>query len=130
MKAKQSLLEAPRGNGGNEVTPDSSESTNFKPEIVWISAKDAAKILGGVSAKLVYKLFHLGVLEGAKIAGTVRIQAASIAAYLDAHSNKKAPTIPQSERSKVVETPRPKKRRSRKSSFEYVHLRPKGSDCR
>ncbi len=51
--------------------------------------KETAVRLGNVSPKLIYKLYHRGELFGAKIAGTVRIRAASVAAYLEAHSNQK-----------------------------------------
>ncbi len=57
------------------------------PSIQWLTVRQTAAQLGNVSTKLVYKLYHRGELLGAKIAGTVRIRAASVMAYLDAHSN-------------------------------------------
>jgi excisionase family DNA binding protein len=76
----------------------------------------------GVSAKLIYRLFHRGELEGVKVAGAVRIHRSSVEAYLSAHSNKKpAPPI---EIAPPQPTPRPKRRRRSSESFRF--LPPKG----
>ena len=54
----------------------------------WLSVREAAKVLGGVSVKTVYKLYHDQTIEGARIAGAVRLKTASVMAYLEAQSNK------------------------------------------
>jgi len=86
----------------------------------WLTVKQAAAKLGGVSDKLIYKLFHLGELIGAKIAGTIRIRAASVAAYFDAHSNRKPPPEkPAAGTAEPVKSTR-KRRRSAPVGFRFV----------
>ena len=93
----------------------------------WLTVKQAAAELGGVSDKLIYKLFHLGELEGVKIAGTVRIRAASVATYLETHSNRKVaadlqapPSVPPGMPSKTGKT----RRRPRCGGNAFIHIRP------
>ncbi len=84
-----------------------------------LTAAEAAAMLG-VSAKLVYRLFHRGELEGVKVAGAVRIHRASVDAYLSAHSNKKpAPLV---EVPPQQPTPQPKRRRrtARSEGFRFL----------
>jgi excisionase family DNA binding protein len=74
----------------------------------WLSAKEAASILGGVSIKLIYKLFHKKELDGVKVGDAIRIRAASVAAYMEMHSNRKpAAVIP-------AQAPVPKPARNRR----------------
>ena len=86
-----------------------------------LTAAEAAALLG-VSAKLVYRLFHRGDLEGCKVAGAVRIHRASVDAYLTSHSNRK-PAAPV-EVPAPQPTPRTKRRRRSPRSEGFVHLRP------
>ncbi len=88
----------------------------------WLSVKQASALLGGVSPQLCYKLYHRGELEGAKIAGTVRIRTASVAAYLVAHSNRKAPPCVTVER----ESPRAvqPRRKAHRAPVGFIHIRP------
>jgi excisionase family DNA binding protein len=57
-----------------------------EPSALFLTARQASLRLG-VSDKMVYKLFHAGKLKGLKIEGAVRIEAASVDAYIAAHSN-------------------------------------------
>jgi hypothetical protein len=103
----------------------------------WLSVKETARQLGDVSTKLIDKLFRQRELEGAKIGGSICILASSVAAYLQAHSNKKA--LPesskgllatsQSSEGLVVTSRQPTRRRRRRSSRPegFVHLRPQPS---
>lgn len=92
----------------------------------WLTVRQTAAQLGGVSTKLVYKLFHAGELPGAKIAGTVRIRAASVAAYLEAHSNRKAePVDPVAATTAPSATlaPAPVKRRRKRQQSDHLRFR-------
>lgn len=66
-----------------------NDGASLLTESEWLTVRQAAAQLGNVSTKLVYKLFHAGELAGVTVAGTIRIRAASVAAYLEAHSNQK-----------------------------------------
>jgi excisionase family DNA binding protein len=88
-----------------------------------LTAAEAAAMLG-VSAKLVYKLYHRGDLEGCKVAGAVRIHRASVEAYLAANSNRK-PAAPV-EVPAPQPTPRVKRRRRSSRSEGFRFLPPKG----
>ena len=94
----------------------------------WLTVRQAARQLGNVSTKLVYKLFHAGELAGVKVAGTVRIRAASVAAYLEAHSNQKPAAAEAagavSEQVRTAPLTRKRTRRSRSQPLAFVHLRP------
>jgi excisionase family DNA binding protein len=54
---------------------------------VWLSVNQVAERLGGVSTKLVYKMFNAGKLVGVKIEGTIRIKETAVTEYLANHSN-------------------------------------------
>lgn len=101
--------------------------TEQDPTSDWMTVKEAAKMLGGVSAKLIYKLYHRGELLGAKIAGTVRLRAASVQQYLAAHSNEKPEAFTPSPPPSSPKTIRKRKRVSRRTSDTYVFLPPKSS---
>jgi excisionase family DNA binding protein len=91
---------------------------------VMLTAQQAAERLG-VSAKLVYKLFHRRELEGVKIAGAVRIHRASVENYLSSHSNKK-PAAPTVAEPAPIPAARPKRRRRSSRSEGFRFLPPKG----
>lgn len=78
----------------------------------WLSAKEAAAILGGVSEQLIYKLFHKGELKGIKVGGAIRLRADGVAAYLAEHSNEKKQ---EEERQSL-----PKPRRNKKIDNDFI----------
>ncbi len=84
----------------------------------WLTVREAALQLGNVSTKLIYKMYHRGDLDGAKIAGTVRIRAASVAAYLDAHRNRRPAPIGGAE--ELPEQPPPTRRRRHPGSDDFI----------
>jgi hypothetical protein len=78
----------------------------------WLTVKKAAEQLGDVSAKLVYKMFDRGVLDGIKVEGALRISQASVTRYLRVHRNKKPRALPPG----VDEEPKPVTSLSRRSA--------------
>jgi excisionase family DNA binding protein len=74
-----------------------------------VTVAEAAQRLGGVSIKLVYKLFDKGELEGYRVGSCIRIFADSIAAYIASHRNTKPADKPAS-----VPKPAAKQRRRQK----------------
>jgi excisionase family DNA binding protein len=82
----------------------------------WLTVKEAARGLCGVSSKLVYAMFHEGKLLGHKIEGTIRIERASVEAYLVAHSNEKAQPVAAEP---LTVNPKPINRRKRADRFRF-----------
>ena len=91
------------------------------PEVVeWMTVAEAARFLGNRSKNLIYRLFHAGETEGAKIGRCVCIKAAaSVRAYLETHSNKVTgcPVSPT-----PTEKPARKRRRRNREEFAYQHF--------
>jgi excisionase family DNA binding protein len=90
-----------------------------------MTAAEAAAMLG-VSAKLVYKLYHRGELEGVKVAGAVRIHRASVDDYLSKHSNAKPAPPVEVPVTPPQPTQRPKRRRRSAGAAGFQFLPPKG----
>lgn len=89
------------------------------PDSAWLSVGQTAEMLGGVSDKLIYKLYHRGELLGVKVAGAVRIRKESAAGYLDSHSNEKTP---QEEPAELMPVPRRRRQRG-DADFTDFYLR-------
>lgn len=95
----------------------------------WLSVREAAALLGGVSARTVYRLFEDGELRGVRVRGCVRILRDSAAAYFAAHCNGQATTA--AEPAAVLAPPpattkpqRAKRRGRRPVGYVYFPLRP------